>query len=209
MVQTIIFMLQWTYTYDGPAAYRDEAFSLACGSDHNIYAAGYSFDNGTREDFTVVSLDSTGEELGVYRYNGSHNLIDQAYSIIYGPDNNVYAAGMCFNNNTIVDLFITCLEPVFGVEERSSAISSAQRLLSISSFFNEKISIGFTESMDRNLKISIYNVLGELVYDKNICSTSSLLELKDNRLARLPKGVYFLSAVQGHRNYPCEKIIKY
>ena len=200
---------QWTYTYDGPAAYRDEAFSLAYGSDHNIYAAGYSFDNGTREDFTVVSLDSTGEELGVYRYNGSHNLIDKANSIIYGPDNNVYAAGMCFNNNTIVDLFITCLEPVFGIEEGSSTISSTQRILSVSSFFNDKISIWFTEEVENGLKIVIYNILGELVYEKDLYSTPSLLELKDSRLARLPKGVYFLSVVQGYRNYPCEKIVKY
>lgn len=200
---------QWIYSYDGPAAYRDEAYSLVFGSDHNIYTAGYSFDSGTREDITVVSLDSTGEELGVYRYNGSRNLQDQAYSIIYGPDNHVYAAGMCFNNNTIVDIFVTCLEPVFSIEEQSSTLNLLPSLTFVSSFFKDKICIRFTEPLDRDLKIVIYNVLGELVYEKDLFSTSSFLELKDNRLGRLPQGVYFLSLSHEHRDYLSEKIIKY
>lgn len=200
---------QWIYSYDGPAAYRDEAFSITAGSDYNIYAAGYSFDNGTREDFTVVSLDSTGEELGVYRYNGSHDLRDQGYSVIYGPDNNVYAAGMCFNNNTIVDIFIVCLEPVFGIEEQYTKTNPLQKIMFVSSFFNDKICIRFAEPIDHNLDIAIYNILGEVVFEQRVHSSPPELELKDNRLSLLPKGVYFLSAKQGHRNYACEKLVKY
>jgi len=102
---------RWVYTYNGPGDFIDEALSITCGSDSNIYAAGYSFGSGTREDFTVVSLDQNGEELGVYRHNGTRNLLDQANSIIYGPDSFVYAAGMCFNNNTVVDLTVISLDP--------------------------------------------------------------------------------------------------
>ena len=200
---------QWVYTYDGPGSYRDEAFSITFGGDHNIYTAGYSFDNGTREDFTVIGLDTTGSELGIYRYNGTHNLIDQAYSIIYGPDNKIYAAGMCFNNNTIVDLFITCLEPSSGIEEHSSNISALQNTISVTPFFHEKISLGFSQASNRDLRIEIYNIIGALVYDKEFVTTPSFLELIDSNLASLPKGVYFLSVKQRAYSLPIIKLIKY
>ena len=200
---------QWVYTYDGPGSYRDEAFSITFGGDHNIYTAGYSFDNGTREDFTVIGLDTTGSELGIYRYNGTHNLIDQAYSIIYGPDNKIYAAGMCFNNNTIVDLFITCLEPSTGIEAHSSNISALQNTISVTPFFHEKISLGFSQASNRDLRIEIYNIIGALVYDKEFGTTPSFLELTDSNLASLPKGVYFLSVKQRAYSLPIIKLIKY
>ena len=187
---------QWVYTYDGPAAYRDEAFSITYGSDSNIYTAGYSFTNGTREDFTVVCLDSAGGELGVYRYNGSHDLIDQAYSILYGPDNRIYAAGMCFNNNTIVDLLITCLEPGFGIEERSSFTSALPNIMTVPTFFNEKINLQFSPMIDSDLRIEIYNVLGKLVYEQDFYSPSPSLEITGSRLNRLPQGIYFLTVKQ-------------
>lgn len=109
---------QWVYIYDGPGHYNDEALSIDYGSDGNIYSAGYSFGPSTREDFTVVSLDDEGNELGVYRYNGSRDLMDQANAIIYAPDECLYVAGMCFNDTTVVDLTVISLDPVFGIHEK-------------------------------------------------------------------------------------------
>jgi len=200
---------RWVYTYNGPNNYNDEALSLVCGSDSNVYAAGYSFGSGTREDFTVVSLKSTGEELGVYRYNGSRNLKDQANSIVYGLDNHVYVAGMCYNNNTVIDFTVISLDPVFGVKELSPSPRLQEKLGLVSTLFNEIIKIRFTQATNNSLKIVLHNSLGELVYETVMYSTPSLLEVKDSRLARLPKGVYFLSVSQENKVYPTEKVIKY
>lgn len=200
---------RWVYTYNGPNNYNDEALSLVCGSDSNVYAAGYSFGSGTREDFTVVSLKSTGEELGVYRYDGSRNLKDQANSIVYGLDNHVYVAGMCYNNNTVIDFTVISLDPVFGVKELSPSPRLQEKLGLVSTLFNEIIKIRFTQATNNSLKIVLHNSLGELVYETVMYSTPSLLEVKDSRLARLPKGVYFLSVSQENKVYPTEKVIKY
>jgi hypothetical protein len=102
---------RWVYTYNGPFSFTDEALAIACGSDSNVYASGYSFGDGTREDFTVVGLNSSGDELAVYRYNGTRSIMDKANSIVYGPDEYVYAAGMSFNNNTVVDMTVISLDP--------------------------------------------------------------------------------------------------
>lgn len=200
---------RWVYTYNGPNDFTDVAHSLVYGSDSNIYAAGYSFGNGTREDFTIISLKSTGEELGVYRYNGTRNFMDKANAITYGLDSSVYAAGMSFNNNTIVDLTIISLEPVFGTEEHSSSQNPRQELILVSLFFSDKIKMHFSKASSSSLEITLYNILGELVYDTRVHLTPTLLEIKDSRLAQLPKGVYFLSVMQGNMVYPNEKIIKY
>jgi len=200
---------RWVYTYNGPNNYNDEALSLVCGSDSNVYAAGYSFGSGTREDFTVVSLKSTGEELGVYRHDGSRNLKDQANSIVYGLDNHVYVAGMCYNNNTVIDFTVISLGPVFGVKEQSPSPQLQEKLGFVSTLFNEIIKIRFTQATNNSLKIVLHNSLGELVYETVMYSTPSLLEVKDSRLARLPKGVYFLSVSQENKVYPTEKVIKY
>ncbi|MCK5560552.1 MAG: T9SS type A sorting domain-containing protein [Thermoplasmata archaeon] len=125
------------------------------------------------------------------------------------PDNNVYAAGMCFNNNTIVDLLLVSLAPVFGINEHSSASNLLPKLVFVSTFFEKEIDIRFAKPSAEDLKIVIYTILGELVYETAVHSTPIQLELKDDRIARIPEGVYFLSVTQGGIVYPSEKIIKY
>jgi lipopolysaccharide export LptBFGC system permease protein LptF len=114
---------RWVYTYNGPYSFTDEALSIDCGSDSNVYASGHSFGDGTREDFTVVGLDSNGDELAVYRYDGTRSIMDKANSIVYGPDDYVYAAGMSFNNNTVVDLTVISLDPsAMGIRDNNQHI---------------------------------------------------------------------------------------
>ncbi len=89
----------WVYRYNGPGNGGDEANSIVYGSDGNIYAAGGSTGSGTGKDFTVISLTPQGTERWVYRYDGPANSMDGAYSVVYGSDGNIYAAG--FNSKGI------------------------------------------------------------------------------------------------------------
>ena len=51
------------YRYSGVSEWRiDRANSIAYGSDGNLYAAGRSWYNNTRDDFTVISLTDLGVE---------------------------------------------------------------------------------------------------------------------------------------------------
>src|SRR4030042_5110229 len=93
----------WVYQYDGDG----KANSIAYGTDGNIYAAGYIQDTNSYRDIAVISLTDSGDTNWVYRYNGPGNYSDEIFSIIYGADNNIYAAGISGDVND--DLIVISL----------------------------------------------------------------------------------------------------
>ncbi len=100
----------WVYRYDGPGNSYDIAYSLIYGADSNIYVAGVSYNgSSTHEDFIVISLTTAGDANWVYRYDGPANDDDEAYSVVYGADGNVYAAGGSFGNGTSEDFIVISL----------------------------------------------------------------------------------------------------
>jgi uncharacterized delta-60 repeat protein len=100
---------RWVYRYNGSADSTDMASSIVVGLDGNLYAAGYSHESLTDRDFTVVSLNASGVERWVYRYNGPGNDWDHAYSIVEGGDGNFYAAGYSCGIGTSDDFTVVSL----------------------------------------------------------------------------------------------------
>jgi hypothetical protein len=94
---------RWVYRFDASGEGYDNAFSIAAGSDGNLYAAGWSSGVGTFHDFTVLSLTDSGAERWVYQYNGPGNGEDGANSTAMGSDGNLYAAGWSSGIGTLGD----------------------------------------------------------------------------------------------------------
>ncbi|MCX7995966.1 MAG: hypothetical protein N3A65_09425 [candidate division WOR-3 bacterium] len=87
---------RWVYRYSGMNTYRyDEAYCLVYGGDGYIYIGGYTYNDGTNRDFTVISLTNSAQERWVYKYPTIGNNWDACYSICYGNDGNIYALGDC------------------------------------------------------------------------------------------------------------------
>jgi lipopolysaccharide export LptBFGC system permease protein LptF len=101
---------RWVYQYNGLGDSADCAYSIVQGQDGNIFLAGDSYGTGTEHDFIIISLTSSGAERWVYRYNGAGNSNDGAYSIVYGQDGNIYAAGYS-SENSAVDFTVISLTP--------------------------------------------------------------------------------------------------
>lgn len=83
---------RWVYTYNGTGYWDDVARDIVYGLDGNIYAAGSSRSNFNLDDFTVISLSSSGSERWVYTNDWSGSW-DHAYGVTYGLDGNIYVAG--------------------------------------------------------------------------------------------------------------------
>jgi hypothetical protein len=78
--------------------------------DGNVYAAGYSIGSDSSIYFTVISLTDEGDENWVFRYPSSDIYIFRPEDIIvYGLDNNIYAAGKCSLPGQSEDFFVVSL----------------------------------------------------------------------------------------------------
>jgi uncharacterized delta-60 repeat protein len=84
---------RWFFRLDAPPC-NDLARAIVYGADSNFYVAGFTTDVTTWGDFAVLSLTSDGEFRWRYRYDGPGHGWDEAMSIAYGSDGNVYAAGL-------------------------------------------------------------------------------------------------------------------
>jgi hypothetical protein len=101
---------QWFYTYDGTASGADDGFSIVYGADGNIYVAGFANDTGTGKDFVVISVDNMGNERWVYTYDGTASSNDEATSVIYGSDGNIYAVGYSTETGHNEDFIVVSLD---------------------------------------------------------------------------------------------------
>jgi len=83
----------WRYVYDGPAGSYDEAPDIVIDKDETIYVGGYSTGVGTNTDFTVIKLDSLGNEEWVYRYDGPASYRDELKALALDTMGNIYMTG--------------------------------------------------------------------------------------------------------------------
>lgn len=89
----------WRYVYDGPAGSYDEALDITIDRNENIYVGGYSTGIGTNTDFTVIKLDSAGQEQWVYRYDGPVSNRDEGVGVALAPGGDIYVVGSSRGNN--------------------------------------------------------------------------------------------------------------
>jgi hypothetical protein len=87
---------RWRYLYQGPGGNAEYADDICYGEDGNIYACGLSHGGVPNYwDFTVASLTSSGTQrwVNVISNSAGSPPDDEAYSICYGGDGNIYACG--------------------------------------------------------------------------------------------------------------------
>jgi len=96
---------RWVYRYNHSG--NDHLNSICYGTDGNIYCAGYTA--GISSDFTILSLTPEGTLRWIYTYNGSANSYDEATSIVYGSDGNIYAAGRTYQDGSYGDFTVISL----------------------------------------------------------------------------------------------------
>jgi len=87
----------WVSTYNAPEGGQDIAYALVVDNMGNAFVTGRSI--SANYDYAAVKYDSQGNELWVARYNGPANRSDQASSLDFNADGNVYVTGRSDNEN--------------------------------------------------------------------------------------------------------------
>lgn len=85
---------EWVYSYEGQPDKVQEVAEIIYGSDGNIYACGTA-DNAIGDDkFVVISLTAAGSFRWEYIYDADGSYPSNAFSLVYGGNGMVYAAGV-------------------------------------------------------------------------------------------------------------------
>ena len=72
-------MQQWVARYDGHGNWDDVAHSIDTDNSGNVFVTGYSYGNGTGEDYATRKYNSDGVQQWVARYSGIGNSYDIAW----------------------------------------------------------------------------------------------------------------------------------
>jgi hypothetical protein len=105
---------RWVTVHGGSAGGTDSANAITMGPDGNLYVAAIGDEIvGENFEFVVLSLEpDSGTERWVYAYSASY--IDEATSVVCGPDSSVYAAGCFWGGEAL--MAAVKLEPDGGTE---------------------------------------------------------------------------------------------
>ena len=181
----------WLYNINGSANGNDVAQAIVYGADEHIYSAGWIIDTSSAEDFVVIRLDTTGAEEWKYKYNGADNNIDKATTVVYGQDDNIYAAGCCSDAGNLDFVVISLDTTTVGVHEKPITAPTTKYIHPLSTFFTNSIILE-VNNPPSNLKIVLYDVQGRKRYETLLSSPQTVLEINDGEISLLPKGIYFL-----------------
>jgi uncharacterized delta-60 repeat protein len=188
---------RWVYRYHEYGRTWDDANALVYGTDGNIYAAGYSFgQSGTSEDIVVSSLNTTGNERWVYRYNGPRTGYDEAFCLTYGADGNIYTGGTSSHTQeSQLDLIVISLNPSSGIEEEFTTSRYPQTAfrISLGTFQNQNLNYALSLPEPATVTLSLYNLSGQKIFSWQINANQGISHYVKN-LPNLSIGVYIIRA---------------
>ena len=118
--------LNWERRYNGPGNSDDIAYALQIDTGGNVYVTGFSYGDGTEEDYATLKYDPDGNLMWELRYDGPVNLYDFALDLQLDVVGNVYVTGGSFGVGTSQDYAtIKYAQYVCGDVDSSGAVNVA------------------------------------------------------------------------------------
>lgn len=97
---------KWVYRYNGSGNWYDEGRDITVDDSGNVYICGISIDYDSTTLFTVIKIDSSGNERWVYLDKGVYNTTAQAQSITLDGFGNLYVCGFCEDINGNAKIYL-------------------------------------------------------------------------------------------------------
>ncbi len=156
----------WAQRYDGPGNNEDRAYAIIVDGSDNVYVTGSSRSSNSQgsEDYATLKYTSNGGEDWNVRYDGTGSDEDRAYAIIVDGSDNVYITGGSRHNSLPgSEDFLTIkyapeIDPILIISNEIPVKNSLWQ--NYPNPFNPKTQINFDIASQSNVKISIYNILG-------------------------------------------------
>lgn len=160
---------QWASRYNGTGNNEDRAYAIIVDGNDNVYVTGSSRSSNFAgsEDYSTVKYTPAGTQLWNVNYDGTGNNEDRAYAIIVDTANNVYITGESRSGALLGSEDYLTIK--YGADENLVQITSNNIPVkngisqNYPNPFNPKTLINFDVASQQNVKITIYNVLGNAV----------------------------------------------
>jgi hypothetical protein len=198
----------WEKTYGGTGCER--AWSVDQTSDNGYIIGGWtdSYGAGNR-DFYFVRTDENGDTLWTKTIGGTS--WDYGQAVRHTSDGGYIMVGYTASFGAgLDDYYVVKLDAdATCIEEALTPAKIESEILSAPSIFKDKICLKLSTTLKSSLKITLYNTYGAAVFTKYYPYTSSYnITLKDEKIAKLAPGVYFLSVLSGKKEIGGIKLIK-
>lgn len=190
---------QWISFYNGPANLSDSSLAMAMDNQGNICVTGFSNGSGTSKDFITIKYNGNGIQQWAMRYDGENNNEDIAYSVAFDQLGNVYVAGKSPTENTAEDIVTLKYSTLSGVLSAVNGTAGNYELYeNYPNPFNPSTKIKFTIPELSFVKVSVYDILGNMVAVLTDEKLAPGIYIKEFSPENLPGGVYFCKLEAGN-----------
>lgn len=164
---------QWVARYHGPTIWGSQARAMALDENGNVYITGIS-----SSDYLTVKYNGAGAVQWAATYNGPGNLMDHATAIAVDNFGHVYVTGASSNSNRWTDYATikyfsspapTAFPQTIAAENKKTfdaEVAAPIRFQLKQNFpnpFNPSTTIRFELPVAGRVKLTVYNLRGELV----------------------------------------------
>jgi len=101
----------WFNNYNGEGDFSESGRSIVIDANENSYVGGYSFREGHNRDIIIVKMNTDGDTLCSFLYNGSQSDDDEIEAMAIDASGNVYATGYAKNVGQKSDMITIKFDP--------------------------------------------------------------------------------------------------
>ncbi|GEM_PF-3932895 len=189
--------LLWSHDYVAGLSTETEKECIILDPYYNVYIGAYSRVDYGNYNMLLISYDKDGNYIGTASYDHL-NSIDQVSSMKGANERDgfkIYMAGYSCPDNATLKYGLST-----DIQNPSNRNATGNDAMNYPNPFNPKTTISFNLQKTGNVRIIVYNILGEAVFENNYNSLTSGKHSVEFDGSKLSSGIYYYRIITNEYN---------